>query len=138
MSRRDNTHNIVRAALEREGWIITNDPLPVKIGRKSAQIDLGAERIVAAERANEKIAVEIKSFIGTSTITEFYKATGQFQMYQRAMKRQYPDHILYLALPIATYEELSDDIFDFEDFEDLRHQIIIYDNDEKKPLKWIK
>ena len=59
-------------------------------------------------------------------------------MYQRAMKRQYPDHILYLALPIATYEELSDDIFDFEDFEDLRHQIIIYDNDEKKPLTWIK
>ena len=138
MARRDNTHEFVKAALIREGWIITNDPLPVKIGRKSAQIDLGAERIVAAERDNEKIAVEIKSFIGTSTITEFYRAIGQFDLYKRAMKRQYPDRVLFLALPIATYEELSYDIFDFEDFEDLRHQIIVYDNDENAPLKWIR
>ena len=138
MARRDNTHEFVKSALIREGWIITNDPLPVKIGRKSAQIDLGAERIVAAERDNEKIAVEIKSFIGTSTITEFYRAIGQFDLYKRAMKRQYPDRVLFLALPIATYEELSYDIFDFEDFEDLRHQIIVYDNDENAPLKWIK
>lgn len=138
MARRDNTHEIVKAALEREGWVITNDPLPVKIGRKSAQIDLGAEQLVAAERGSEKIAVEIKSFIGTSTITEFYRATGQFQLYQRAMKRQYPDRVLYLALPVATYEELAYDIFEFEDFEDLGHQIIIYDNDENAPLKWIK
>ena len=137
MARRDDTHDIVRAALEREGWLITNDPLPVKIGRKSAQIDLGAERLVAAQKGNEKIAVEIKSFIGTSTITEFYRATGQFQLYQRAMKRQYPDRVLYLALPVATYEELAQDIFQFEDFEDLGHQIIIYDNDENIPLKWI-
>lgn len=71
MSRRDNTHDIVKSALEREGWKITNDPLPVKIGRKSAQIDLGAERIVAAERENEKIAVEIKSFIGTQPLQNF-------------------------------------------------------------------
>ena len=138
MARRDNTHEFVKSALIREGWIITNDPLPVKIGRKSAQIDLGAERIVAAERDNEKIAVEIKSFIGTSTITEFYRAIGQFDLYKRAMKRQYPDRVLFLALPIATYEELSYDIFDFEDFEDLRHQIIVYDNDENAPLKWIR
>ena len=137
MARRDNTHDIVRAALEREGWLITNDPLPVKIGRKSAQIDLGAERLLAAQKDNEKIAVEIKSFIGTSTITEFYRATGQFTLYQRAMKRQYPDRVLYLALPVATYEELARDIFDFEDFEDLGRQIIIYDNDENTPLKWI-
>ena len=138
MARRDYTHDLVRNALEREGWQITNDPLPVKIGRKSAQIDLGAERLLAAEKGNEKIAVEIKSFIGTSTITEFYRATGQFQLYRRAMKRQYPDYVLYLALPVAAYEELSDDIFDFDDFEDLRHQIIVYDSNENIPLKWIK
>ena len=138
MARRDKTHEIVRRALEREGWVITNDPLLVKIGRKSVQIDLGAERMLAAEKGDEKIAVEIKSFIGTSTITEFYRATGQFLLYGKAMKRQYPDRILYLALPVEAYEELSDDIFDFEDFADLRHQMIVYDNDEKSPLKWIK
>ena len=45
--------------------------------------------------------------------------------------------MLYLALPVATYEELAQDIFQFEDFEDLGHQIIIYDHDENVPLKWI-
>jgi XisH protein len=113
MARRDKVHDIVRNALEREGWTITNDPLVVKIGRKSGEIDLGAERLLAAEREDEKIAVEIKSFIGSSTLTEFYRALGQFNLYGRALKNQFPDRILYLALPLATYEELSDDIFDF-------------------------
>ena len=138
MSRRDNTYNVVKSALEREGWRITHDPLLVQIGRKSAQVDLGAERMIAAEKGREKIAVEVKSFIGSSTITEFYRALGQFQLYERALKIQYPDRILYLAIPAETYEELSKDVFDYEGFGDLRHQIIIYDNIENIPLKWIK
>ncbi|MDF5720339.1 MAG: element excision factor XisH family protein [Rhizonema sp. PD37] len=40
------------------------------------QVDLGTERLVATERGDEKIAVEVKSFIASSTISEFYKALG--------------------------------------------------------------
>jgi hypothetical protein len=136
MSRRDNIHDIFRKALENDGWTITHDPLPVKIGNKSSQIDLGAERILAAEKGSEKIAVEIKSFITSSTITEFYRALGQFDLYSRAMKRQYPGRKLFLGLPKIIYKELYQDIFDFEDFEDLNHQIIVLDID-KTTLKWI-
>ena len=138
MARRDKVHDIVKNALLREGWTITNDPLVVKIGRKSGEIDLGAERLLAAERGHEKIAVEIKSFIGSSTLTEFYRALGQFNLYGRALKNQSPDRILYLALPLAAYEELSDDIFDFQDFEDLRHRIIIFEPIDSTTLTWIK
>ena len=138
MARRDKVHDIVKNALLREGWTITNDPLVVKIGRKSGEIDLGAERLLAAERGHEKIAVEIKSFIGSSTLTEFYRALGQFNLYGRALKNQSPDRILYLALPLAAYEELSDDIFDFQDFEDLRQRIIIFEPIDTTTLTWIK
>jgi XisH protein len=138
MARRDKVHDIVRNALEREGWTITNDPLVVKIGRKSGEIDLGAERILAAEKGQERIAVEIKSFIGSSTLTEFYRALGQFNLYGRALKNQHPDRLLYLALPLATYKELSDDIFDFPEFEDLRHRIIIFEPIDDTTLTWIK
>jgi len=31
-------------------------------------IDIGAERLLIAERAHEKIAIEVKSFIGRSAI----------------------------------------------------------------------
>jgi hypothetical protein len=137
MARRDIHHQILRTALEREGWQVTDDPFFVKIGRKTAEIDLGAERIILAERPSEKIAVEVKSFVGTSLITEFYKALGQFLMYQRALQNVEPDRILFLAVPQAAYDELSTDIFDFPNFEDLRHRLIIYQPSENTTLTWI-
>ena len=138
MARRDIHHQVLKLALEREGWKVTDDPFFVKIGRKSAEIDLGAERIILAERSTEKIAVEVKSFVGTSIITEFYKALGQFLMYQRALQTAEPDRTLYLALPQAAYDELSADVFDFPNFEDLRHRLIIYQPSENTTLTWIQ
>jgi len=137
MARRDIHHQVLKLALEREGWNVTDDPFFVKIGRKTAEIDLGAERIILAERATEKIAVEVKSFVGTSMITEFYKALGQFLMYQRALQTAEPERTLYLALPQAAYDELSADVFDFPNFEDLRHRLIIYQPLENTTLTWI-
>jgi len=137
MARRDIHHHVLKLALEREGWNVTDDPFFVKIGRKTAEIDLGAERIILAERATEKIAVEVKSFVGTSMITEFYKALGQFLMYQRALQTAEPERTLYLALPQAAYDELSADVFDFPNFEDLRHRLIIYQPSENTTLTWI-
>jgi XisH protein len=68
---RDLFHENVKIALEKEGWTITNDPLSFKIGNVSVQIYLGAERLIAAERGNEKIAIEIKTFGSLSFITQF-------------------------------------------------------------------
>ena len=59
---RDIFHDSVKEALVKEGWKITADPLTFKIGKIQIQIDLGAERLIAAERGTEKIAIEIKTF----------------------------------------------------------------------------
>lgn len=136
MPRRDNIHNHIKKALENEGWTITHDPYPLKIGRKSAEIDLGAERILAATKDNEKIAIEINSFIQSSTITAFYHALGQFELYERALKIHEPDRVLYLALPQEAYEELLLDIFNFEGFTDLKKQLIVLKPNHN--LLWIK
>jgi hypothetical protein len=66
-------------------------------------IDLGVERILAAEREGAKIAVEIKSFFKTSAISEFHTALGQFINYRLALSEQEPDRTLYLAVSIDTY-----------------------------------
>ncbi|MEZ4935014.1 MAG: element excision factor XisH family protein [Saprospiraceae bacterium] len=58
---RDKFHYEFRKALESDGWTVTHDPLTFKIGKIQVQIDLGAERLIAAERGEEKIAVEIKT-----------------------------------------------------------------------------
>ncbi|MEH1892768.1 MAG: element excision factor XisH family protein [Nostoc sp.] len=103
MPARDIFHNAVKQALEKEGWKITHDPLPVSFELGDMYIDLGAEKILAAEREGEKIAVEVKSFFKTSVISEFHTALGQFINYRLALSEQEPDRTLYLAVPIDTY-----------------------------------
>jgi XisH protein len=105
MSAKDTTHNAVRHALEKEGWTITQDPYYIKVGGVEMYIDLGAESIVAAERDGQKIAVEIKSFLGASSISEFHTALGQFFNYRLALEEKDPDRVLYLAVPQNTYDE---------------------------------
>ena len=87
---RDIFHEAVKRALEKQNWVITADPLKLKFGDIKFQVDLAAERILAADRAGEKIAVEIKSFLNPSAITDFYAALGQFLSYRIALsvKRQ--------------------------------------------------
>ena len=63
MSARDKFQQF-RNTLAKEGWIITYDPYPIKIGKRNAKIDLGAAMPLAAEKEGRKIAVEIKSFLG--------------------------------------------------------------------------
>jgi len=54
---RDKFHYIVRTALEKDGWTITHDPYPLQLTRRKLGIDLGAEKVIAAVRELEKIAV---------------------------------------------------------------------------------
>ena len=72
MPAKDAFHQLVRAALEREGWTITHDPYRIDLGFVDFYIDLGAERLIAATKDGEKIAVEIKTFLAASAISEFH------------------------------------------------------------------
>ena len=101
---RDLFHYAVRAALEKEKWVITDDPLKVGAGGAKFEIDLGAERIVAADRGEERIAIEIKTFAGDSPITEYHAALGQFLNYRLALELNNIDRSLYLAIPTLIYE----------------------------------
>lgn len=79
---------------------MTHDPLQIKVGGIDMEIDLGAERLLAAERGDEKIAVEVKSFLASaSAISEFHTALGQFINYRAALRREDSTCILYLAVP---------------------------------------
>ncbi|MEM9219056.1 MAG: element excision factor XisH family protein [Cyanobacteria bacterium P01_F01_bin.150] len=99
MSRKDTFHNIVRHALEKDGWTITHDPLLLRYELGNLYIDLGAEKVLAAEREGQKIAVEVKSFVQNSAVSEFHTALGQFISYRMLLAEQYPEYVLYLAVP---------------------------------------
>ncbi|MCU0546866.1 MAG: fatty-acid oxidation protein subunit alpha [Oscillatoriaceae cyanobacterium Prado104] len=135
---KDLFHNVVKDALLAEGWQITHDPFPVDYGDVQMQIDLGAERLLAAERDAEKIAVEIKSFVNPSAISEFHTAVGQYLNYRRALRSQEPARILYLAIPNATYEEFFRLRFIQEGVIEYQLYLVIYDVEERRIVQWIK
>jgi len=87
MLARDIYHNAVRNAIEKDSWQITKDPFILKWGTRDLYIDLGAEKLIAAEKSGEKIAVEIKSFIGASPVTDLENALGQYILYYDILTR---------------------------------------------------
>jgi XisH protein len=68
------------------------------------RIDLGAERLLAAERGSEKIAVEIKRFLSESALFDYHGALGQFLNYRLVLEALEPERTLYLAVPLTAYE----------------------------------
>jgi hypothetical protein len=101
---KDLFHDAVRAALEKDGWTITDDPYLVKALASDYEIDLGAEKIIAAEKDAEKIAVEVKSFLRPSFAYEFHSVLGQYLNYAALMALQEPDRKLYLAVAEEIFE----------------------------------
>ena len=81
MPARDRYHDQVKNALIKDGWTITDDPLHVKWGKKDMYVDLGAEQLLAAEKDQRKIAVEVKSFLGHSEMADLEQAIGQYTVY---------------------------------------------------------
>jgi hypothetical protein len=110
---KDIYHKIVREALEKEGWKVTHDPYFIpRHKKKPYEVDLGLEKLMAAERDAERIAVEIKSFIGTSMSYDFHAAFGQFTVYRFFMEAKEKERMLFLAITEETYNTffLDDDI----------------------------
>jgi hypothetical protein len=81
MPAKDMYHGLVNRLLVADGWRITHDPYHIAVGRKNLFVDLGAEKIFAAERAGKRIAVEVKSFEGQSEVHDLEEALGQYLLY---------------------------------------------------------
>lgn len=109
MPARDHLHEHVRAALIRDGWTITHDPLRLRWGKKDVYVDLGAERFLGAQRGELRIAVEVKSFTGPSPIDALERALGQFTLYGDVLARVEPERELYLAVSDTTYSDVFED-----------------------------
>lgn len=137
MPAKDVFHPVVKRALEKDGWHITHDPYAIKVGTVEMAIDLGAERLVAAERNGEKIAVEVKSFLASaSAISEFHTALGQFINYRGALKRREPDRVLYLAVPNRTYKTFFQLEFLQAIIEENQVKLLIYDVQQEAIVLW--
>lgn len=136
MSRKDIYHDIVKEALIKQGWTINREQLALRAGKRKLYVDLAADLIVA-EKAEEKIAVEIKSFLNPSEISDFQEALGQFNMYKIALADQDKERILYLAVPDWTYAEFFEDVFVQKILTVYEVRLILFDPQQKEIVSWI-
>jgi XisH protein len=134
---KDMFHQAVKNALVKEQWTITADPLRFQYGDVNFQVDLGAERLLSADRGNEKIAVEIKSFLNPSAVTDFYGALGQFLSYRLALETIEPDRLLYLAVPADAYRTFFQLAFTQEAIRKYQILLFVYEPINEVILQWI-
>lgn len=133
---KDLFHNAVKNALLKEEWIITDDPLTIKIDGVKLEIDLTAEKVIAAEKEGRKIAIEIKSFLNPSTITDFHAALGQFLNYRLALQMTEQNRVLYLAIPFETFESFFQERFVRESVKLHQIRTIVYDPKKEVIVEW--
>jgi XisH protein len=137
MAAKDRFHDVVKIALEKEGWKITHDPLTLRVDAVTdLYIDLGAEMLIAAEREGEKIAIKIKSFLGQSVINDFHGALGQFINYRYALADLEPDRKLYLAISLAAHEGIFGRRFVQSVVERAEVNLLVYDTEKEVIVKW--
>lgn len=116
--------------------MITHDPLSIKVDEIEFYIDLAAERVLAAEKAGAKIAVEIKSFLGLSPVKEFHLALGQMLNYRSALKKIEPERILYIAIPKDTYQDFFSRIFVQDVLREHSIKLLIFDPVKEDVFLW--
>ncbi len=140
MPAKDLYHEPFVRALRKDGWIITHDPLTIPFGKRDLLVDIGAERMVAAERDGVRIAVEIKSFLSPSLVQDLKEALGQFILYSDALldSPADSDRTLFLAVRQETYN----DVFGEEAGQKLlqrgRLRLVVFDPTEELILQWIQ
>ena len=137
MPAKDIYHDTVKRALEKDGWTITDENLRLPWGGTDAYVDIAAEKIFVAEKEGRKIAVEVKSFIGKSNLTELEKAVGQFVIYRLAMRKKEPERQLFLAVQDKVYNKhwINPDVLELVESENLR--ILVFNNQRDEIVKWI-
>jgi hypothetical protein len=136
MPAKDAYHDTVKNALIKESWTITSDQLFIHLGGFDMYIDLGAEQVFVAEKEEQRIAVEVKSFVRGPFISEFHTAVGQVMNYRSALKRIDPNRVLYLAVPRIIYKTYFTRPFVQAVIEDYHIKYIVYHVEKEEIVKW--
>jgi hypothetical protein len=136
MPAHDIYHDQVRNALIKDGWTITHDPYTMTFGFKDVYVDLAAERLIAAEKDNERIAVEVKSFQGASDVRDLEMAIGQYVFYRSLLTRFESGRKLFLAVPEIIFTNLLQEPIARPALADLAIALIAFDPEKEVIKQW--
>lgn len=138
MPAKDMYHDAVKQALIKDGWTITDDPLHISYGGFDFYVDLGAEILLGAQKEGRRIAVEVKSFVGPSSLREFHLAVGQFMNYRLVLVHADPERTLYLAVTDYIYSTFFQTTFGALAQEQYQLRLVVFDETMEVIQQWIE
>ena len=138
MSAKNIHHEHVIRCLVADGWTITDDPLKLSFEERNLYVDFGAEKnAIAAEKSGEKIAVEVQSFLGQSTVRDLQQAVGQYEMYVAILAENDSDRVLHIAIPRRVHDGLLSERFGQFITKRLGLRFLVFDEDQERIVRWI-
>lgn len=137
MPARDIYHEHVKEALVKDGWKITHDPLWLNLPPDDLYVDLGAERLVGAEKAGQRIAIEIKSFLSKSKIADLENAMGQYFLYENALDELESERVLYLAVSRTVYKNVFQQSLGRLFLKKRQVRLLVFNPRKKEIEQWI-
>lgn len=138
MPKLDKYHDAVKSALVKDGWTITNDPFTIDFEDATLFADLAAERTIAAQKDNEKIAIEIKMFSSNSAYDDLEKAFGQYQVYRSFLRQIDPLREIFLAVSLEKFEKIFMRASVKFLVTDLKIKLVIFNPEKEEIVEWIK
>jgi hypothetical protein len=137
MPQQDLYHQVVKNALIKDGWTITDDPLRIEYKGTRVYADLGAEKVLAAERGPRKIVVEIKMFTSSSPLSELEKAIGQYGIYRTFLKRLSPERELFLAIAEDVFQDFLSKPAIQDVITDHEMRLLVFQPETEEVTQWI-
>jgi hypothetical protein len=137
MPAKDIYHDTVKNALIKDGWTITNDPLRLKWGLRELFVDLGISKLVSAQKADRRIAVEIKSFTNPSPIADLEQALGQYLIYRAILEETQPECLLYLAIRKTTYGAIFSEPIGELIMKKYQLNLMVFEAKKEEVYQWI-
>lgn len=138
MPTRDRYHELVVKALVADGWEITHDPLTLSYGGRDLYVDLGATNgTIGAERHDERIAVEIKSFLSPSVLADLEAAVGQHAICRAVLATIEPHRKLFLAVPRRIHEGVLSERLGQLVLQTQQLSLLVFDERTERIDRWI-
>ncbi len=137
MPAKDIYHYAVKCALIKDGWSILSEDYVLAYGGDRVYADIAAEKAIAAERQNQQIIVEVKSFIGRSFVHELEGAVGQYVVYRDILEETSSAFELYLAVTKGVWNSVFQRKLPQMLIRRNRVKLIIVDSDSEVIDQWI-
>ncbi|MEM6500860.1 MAG: element excision factor XisH family protein [Cyanobacteria bacterium P01_C01_bin.89] len=136
MPRRDFYHDTVKAALEKDGWQVTHDPLMLGDPELRVYADLCVTKTIG--NTTQRLTIEIKVFGSYAKTSELEKAIGQYALYRSILKHDNAQISTYLAIPNHIYRTFFQKRIVRNVIQDENIKLIVFNPDTEEIEAWIE